>query len=162
MNSAMLSAVGTRGRRLCLVAIVAGLFASLCNAAETKIYLEIKVIPGEVTDKGYEKQIPVLSYSLDLAAPGGPSLTIVKPVDSSSPVIVGFVATGTLIDRAILREVQSTNGKTDTKKTIDMRDVLISSYQTGGSSGGIPTESVSFTFAKVSIKYQDPGKKGGT
>jgi type VI protein secretion system component Hcp len=162
MNSTMSSVFGARVRLLSLVAIVAGLFASPCNAAETKIYLEIKEIPGEVTDKGYGNQIPVLSYSLDLAAPGGATLTIVKPLDSSSPVLLGFANTGTLIDRAIVREVQSTNGKIDTKKTIDLRDVIISNYQTGGSSGGIPTESLSLNFAKLSIKYQDPGKKGGT
>ena len=62
MNLMALSIEGSRARFLALVAIVACLLGVHCNAADTKIYLEIKGISGDVTDRGYENQIAVVSY----------------------------------------------------------------------------------------------------
>jgi type VI secretion system secreted protein Hcp len=46
---------------------------------------------------------------------------------------------------------------------IKMQDVLISSYQTGGSEGGdlVPTDQVSFNFAKIDVTYK-PQKPDGS
>jgi type VI secretion system secreted protein Hcp len=44
-----------------------------------------------------------------------------------------------------------------------MNDVLISSYQTGGSEGAdvVPTDQVSFNFAKIDVMYK-PQKADGS
>jgi type VI secretion system secreted protein Hcp len=164
MNLMMSLATGSRVRCLALVAIVAGLLGFPGSAAETKIYLDIPGVSGDVTDRGYQNQIEIISYSYVLDLNGGGSMTVVKYADSSSPSLFALTIAGTILKRATLRDVLvGSDGKVDTKRTIDLRDVLISSYQTGGSGGGeIPTESVTFNFAKVSVHYNDPGKKGGT
>ena len=74
--------------------------------------------------------------------------------------IVGVVqaTAGEAIRRATLRVVESTDGKKDSKLTIDLRDVLISSVQVTGNSTGGPLESVSMNFAKINQKYQSGDK----
>lgn len=163
MNLMAWSVEGSRARFLARVAFVAGLVGVLSNAADTKLYLEIKGVSGDVTDRGYENQIAVLSYDLAPAPDGGGSITLTKYVDSSSPILALFVATGEAIRRAILRVVQSTDGKKkDSKLTIDMRDVFVSSMQlSGNSTVGGPLESVSMNFAKMKVNYPDNDKKRG-
>jgi type VI secretion system secreted protein Hcp len=161
MNLMTLSVEGSRARLLVLAAIVACLLGVNSYAADTKIYLEIKGIPGDVTDRRYEDQIAVTSYSLTPEPAGGGSLSITKPVDSSSSILSAFAAAGEAIKRAILRVVQSTNGKTKVKTTINFDDVIISSYQlSGNSTGELPMESVTLNYAKVTTKYLQQEKKG--
>ena len=47
--------------------------------------------------------------------------------------------------------------------TIKFQDVLVSSYQTGGSEGGdnVPTDQVSFNFVKIDVEYK-PQKADGS
>ena len=160
MNLMTLSIEGSRARLLALVAIVACLLGVHCNAADAKIYLEMKGVPGDVTDRGYENQIAVVSYSVTLAPVGGGSITLLKHVDSSSSILDLFSAAGEAIKRAILRVVASTDGKSDSKLTIDMRDVFISGFQvSGNTTGGIQLETMSLSFTKVDISYSDKGGK---
>lgn len=161
MNLMTLSIEGSRARFLARLAFVAALLGVLSNAADTKLYLEIKGVAGDVTDRKYEGQIAVLSYDLTPAPGGGGSMTLTKYVDSSSPILTLLAATGEAIRRAILRGVESTDGKKDSKLTIDMRDVLISSVHISGNSTGGPLESVSMNFAKMTQKYQSEDKKKG-
>jgi hypothetical protein len=85
MNLMTLCMEGSRANFLSLVAIVACLLGVPCSAADTKIYLEMNGIPADATDRGYEKQIAVVSYNVTLAPAGGGSMTLTKNVDSSSP-----------------------------------------------------------------------------
>src|SRR5688500_1408948 len=161
MNLTSLSIGSSRARFLTLVAIVACLFGVPCNTADTRIYLEIKGVPGDVTDRPYQTQIAVVSYELPPLPAGGGSMTLTKHVDSSSSILALFAATGEAIKRAILRVVQVSDGKTESKLTIDMRNVLISSYQVGGNStDGVPVESVGINFAKMDQHYRSHDKKG--
>jgi type VI secretion system secreted protein Hcp len=47
--------------------------------------------------------------------------------------------------------------------TIKFQDVLVSTYQTGGSEGGnvVPTDQVSFNFVKIDVEYR-PQKADGS
>ena len=161
MNLMTLSVEGSRARFLARVACVAGLLGVLSNAADTKIYLEIKGVAGDVTDRPYQNQIAVQSYDITAAPGGGGSMSLIKYVDSSSPILTLLATAGEAIRRATLRVVESTDGKKDSKLTIDLRDVLISSVQVTGNSTGGPLESVSMNFAKMNQKYQSGDKKGG-
>ena len=113
-----------------------------------------------MTDRGYENQIAVLSYDLAPAPSGGGSISLTKYVDSSSPILTFLAAAGEAIRRAILRVVEPSDGKKDSKPTIDMRDVVITSVQVSGNNTGGPVESVSMNFAKMNQKYQSEDKKG--
>jgi type VI protein secretion system component Hcp len=115
---------------------------------------------GDVTDRRYENQIAIVSYDLTAAPGGAGSMTVIKHVDSASPILTLLAASGDAIRRAILRVVESTDGKRDSKLTIDMRDVLISSVQITGNNTGMPLESVSMNFAKMKRAYNGEDKKG--
>ena len=43
-----------------------------------------------------------------------------------------------------------------------MSDVLVSSFQTGGSGGGdvVPTDQISLNFAKIEVEYKEQDTKG--
>ena len=162
MNFVTLSVDGSRARFLALVAIVACLLALSCNAADTKIYLDIREAPGDVIDRGYKNQIAVVSYGVTVTPSGAGSLSLIKILDSSSPALTLFASSGTVIRKAVVSEVQITDGKKDSKKTIDLRDVFISSYQvTGNTTGGLPLESLSLNFARIEIDYSPKDKKKG-
>ena len=160
MNPMMLPVEGSRARSLLRVAFLAGLLGVLSNAADTKIYLDINGVEGDVTDRRYKNQIAVLSYDLVSAPGGGGSMTVSKPVDSSSPILTLLAASGEAVRRAILRVIESSDGKKDTKLTIDMREVLISSVQVSGNNTGAPLETVSMNFAKMKKAFHGEDKKG--
>ena len=45
---------------------------------------------------------------------------------------------------------------------VTMSDILVSSFQTGGSGGGdiIPTDQISLNFAKIEIEYKEQNAQG--
>jgi len=83
-------------------------------------------------------------------------LNVQKHFDECSPALFGAVTTGKHIPTVSLVQ----QDKKSTVMTVTLTDVLISSYQIGGSQGGgDPQESVSFTFAKVCINDVSSGKQ---
>jgi type VI secretion system secreted protein Hcp len=83
-------------------------------------------------------------------------LHIVKTVDQSSPNLFKACATGRHFPIVKLTVRKAGGG---TSLTITMDNVLISSYQTGGSSSGDrPTESLSLNFTKIEFQYTKQGK----
>ena len=80
----------------------------------------------------------------------------------SSPKLFGACATGEHIADAILH-IRKAGGEQQVFVEWKFTDILISSYQTGGSAGGspLPTDQVSFNFTKLEMEYK-PQKKDGT
>jgi type VI protein secretion system component Hcp len=117
----------------------------------TKVYLDIKGIPGEVTDPGFEGQIEVLAYSgTTTGGPGEMSLT--KPIDSSSPALFLLVATGELLKAATLTAVQTVNGTIASSMRLDMQNVLITSVAHAGD-----TEALTLSFQGSKVKTKNGG-----
>jgi type VI secretion system secreted protein Hcp len=142
-------------------------------------FLKLTGIEGESTAKGMEKQIEVYSFSWGASNPstvgsgsGGhgagkvsvSSLNIMKKSEKSSPKLFMACCRGDHIDEGVLT-LRKATGEGGQKEflTYKLSDVMVDSIQWSGSTGGddTPTESLSLSFAKIEISYQQQDTKGG-
>jgi type VI secretion system secreted protein Hcp len=85
----------------------------------------------------------------------------VMHLNRSSPLLAKACATGQHIKSATLTTRKAGKGQQE-YLIYKFYDLLISSYQTGGSSESVnPTDQVSFNFSKVEMEYR-PQKPDGT
>lgn len=161
---------------------MADIFAlQYADAAQVDYFLKVDGIEGESTHPNHGNEIEVLSWSWGVSNSGSFSggggggagkasfsdISITKTLDKSSPKLFLATASGEHIKEVKLAGSTTLSpDKKDTKSQdyyiITLTDVIISSYQTGGSSGDVvPTESVSFNFAKIKVEYK-PQKPDGT
>ena len=139
------------------------------------IFAKIGDIKGESTDDKHKDEIDVLSYSWGvtqtgtLAFGGGAGagkaqfsdFNFTTNVSKASPSLFLSCASGQHIKDATITVRKAGKGQQE-YLILKMTDVLISSYQTGGSSGAEsrPTESVSMAFAKVEFTYKPQNEDG--
>lgn len=140
-------------------------------------YLKLGDIDGESKDAGLEKWIQVESWSLGAsngasASHGGglaagkvslQDLHFTMKMSSASSKIFLAVASGKHYDTAELRCRKNTGGETpEDFVKIKMSDVMVSSWQTGGSAHGdeLPTEQISLAFTKYQMEYFEQDGKG--
>jgi type VI secretion system secreted protein Hcp len=139
-------------------------------------FLVIDGIQGESTDAAHAKSIEVLSFSwgmtqTGISSPGGgggagkvnlQDVHFVKFVDKATTQLMLHCATGKHIPKATLYVRDTRNKASLDYLIIVLEDVLISSYQVSGNTGGDdrPTESLSLNFAKVKAQYFSQGAKG--
>lgn len=135
-------------------------------------YLEIEGIPGESVEKGFKDYIDVESFSWGVTqsgttgsgAGGGAGkatfqdLSFTTRVSRASPNLMIACATGQHIKEATLI-ARKAGDKAQTFLTIRMEDLLVSSYQTGGSGSDpsadtFPMDSVSLNFARIRFEYR--------
>jgi type VI secretion system secreted protein Hcp len=142
--------------------------------AAFEIFLKLDGVEGESIDAKHPKEIEVLSFSHGLSMPpplpggggGGKAsfsdFNITKLVDKSTPILFLKCAQGAHINEALLVLRQSGASGFEFYK-IKLTDVLITSVQTSGSSGGDnrPVESISLNFTKIEWTYV-PQKADGT
>jgi type VI secretion system secreted protein Hcp len=145
--------------------------------AVTDMFLKIEGIEGESKDSKHGKEIDVLSWSWGASNTaaghegGGHGAGKVAMQDFSfsmhlnkaSTKLLEHCATGKHIKKAILT-CRKAGGKAPLEfLKYTMTDIVVSSYQTGGSGGGdiVPVESISLNFAEVKIEY-DEQKQDGT
>jgi len=138
------------------------------------MFLKLDGVEGESIDAKHPKEIEALSFSQGLSTPpplpggggGGKAsfsdFNITKLVDKSTPILFLKCAQGAHIEEALLVLRQSGANGFEFYK-IKLTDVLITSVQTSGSSGGDnrPTESISLNFTKIEWTYV-PQKADGT
>lgn len=140
-------------------------------------FLSVDGIAGESTDSKHTAWIEILSYSMGVsqsvstsASTGGArsgercdhgDFTIMKVLDKASPSLFLTCCEGTHIATVTLQLCRATGSKQQYME-FKMEDVLITSYQPSGSSGGeIPVESVSFNYAKITLTYTPTDEKTG-
>jgi type VI secretion system secreted protein Hcp len=150
------------------VALAAGVLSAPCATADFEMYLKIPDIVGTDIPKG---EIDVLSWSWGIsqnkASPnvrspisGEPcieGMILTKYVDKATGGIIMASAVGTQLGSAQLgvREVDSQNN-TIRELTIDLFNVLISSYKTGSSDDeDFPTEEVTFNYSEAEWTYTE-------
>lgn len=136
-------------------------------------FLAIDGIEGESTDASHPKTIEIESWSFGetqsstISGGGGGAGKVsmqdfhfvTKTVDKSSPKLFLAGATGEHIKDATLYVRKA--GSSSDYLVIKLTDILVSSYQTGGSGGSdIPTESVSLNFAKIQVSYTGMDAEG--
>jgi type VI secretion system secreted protein Hcp len=140
----------------------------------TDYFLKLTDIEGESAQGGHENEIDLLSWSWGesnsgSAAQGGGSgsgkvnmqdFSFSMKISKASPKLLKACATGTHIDEGVLT-CRRAGKDPQPYLTIKFTECLVSSFQTGGSSGDeIPTDSISLNFAKIEYSYS-PQKKGG-
>ena len=143
--------------------------------AQVDYFLKIDGVEGESTDAKHKGEIDIMSFSWGatqtgtFAFGGGGGAGKVQfqdfhftsSVSKASPTLMLKCATGEHIKSATLTCRNA--GETQQEfMHIKFEDVLVSSYQSGGSQGGgVPTDQMSLNFAKVTFDYQ-PQKPDGT
>lgn len=142
--------------------------------AAVDYFLKIKDIPGESQDKGHKNEIDLLSWSWGESNSGShgggggggagkvmmQDFNFTMHVNKASPKLFLACATGQHIPEATLVCRKAGKEQQEYLK-VKFTDLLVSSYQTGGSSGQVvPVEQISLNFAKIEISYA-PQKPDG-
>ena len=134
------------------------------------------VVKGESKQEAYEDQIEILSFSWGVSNAGGFSygggggvskanlqdLSVSCRQCAASVKIMQYCAGGKHIDDALLTCLKSAGDKQDKYMTYKLTDVIVSSYQSGGSGDDMPIESMSLNFAKIEFEFFTQDDKGVT
>jgi len=138
--------------------------------AASDYLLEIDGIKGESSDAMHPGAIEIESFSWGATNPGDTSvgglsftdLRITTKIGKASPQLMLACATRNRISKATLYIRRPGETKEEYYK-VEMADVLVSSYQSSGSSMSTsgetdsrPTEEVAFYYNKVSVLFTDP------
>lgn len=136
-------------------------------------FLKVDGIAGESTDSKHKDEIDVLSWSwgeshAGSAGSGGgggagkvqmQDLHVTTNMSKASPALMLACASGQHIKSAILSGRRGGKGALEFL-TFSLSDVLVSSYQTGGTAAEPPVDAVSLNFAKIQIEYKQLGPAG--
>jgi type VI secretion system secreted protein Hcp len=122
-------------------------------------FLKLDGVQGESLGKGHEKEIDVFSWSFGASQPAMSALgggggvgkvsvhdiTVTKQVDKSSTTLFLNCCNGAHIKEATITSRKAGGDQQDFMK-VKLTDILISSYNLGGSHGDTtPTESITLT-----------------
>jgi type VI secretion system secreted protein Hcp len=142
--------------------------------AAVDFFLKFDGIKGESADAKHKDEIDIESWSWGethsgAARPGGAragkvamqDFHFVMRLNSASPGLMKACATGQHIKMATLSARKAGKDQQD-YLTFKFHDVLVSSFQTGGSEHAdvVPTEQVSFNFAKIEVEYKQQKPDG--
>jgi len=138
-------------------------------------FLKLDGIDGESKDHKHKGEIELQSWSFGSsnagshAAGGGGGAGKVSMQDfhfvmntsKASPKLFLACATGEHIKKAVLITRKAGTEQQEYMK-VTFTDLLVSSYQTGGSAhgGDIPTEQISLNFAKIEFEYKEQKPDG--
>jgi len=138
-------------------------------------FLKIDGIPGESTDAKHKDEIDLVGWSWgeansgkhDSGGGGGAGkvqmqdFTFSMRINKASPKLFLACASGLHIKEALLTCRKAGKDQQEYLK-IKFSDLLISTYQTGGSTGQeVPVEQISFNFSKIEQSYAPQNEKGG-
>jgi type VI secretion system secreted protein Hcp len=162
-------------RKIFLVCLVAAVFVSTASFSQSfSMYLTIDGIEGSSTSARYKNAIDILSYSTGLSScpestvKGGKTckpvitdLNVMLSMDKAIiPLKMGLLQGKVFANADMVLEVGGTKPFVFMK--IHMEDVVISSIQESGSTGGDsrPTVSGSFSFGRVAWQYIEQSADG--
>jgi type VI secretion system secreted protein Hcp len=139
-------------------------------------FLKVDGVDGETTRKGYEKAIPVISFSwggsnpatLGVLGGGGggkgslSGLNVMKKADATSPKFYQKCMEGEHIAKASLTLLKAGGKEAVDFIKYELENVFIDSVQYSGAEGGddTPTESISISFGKLTYTYTPQNKDG--
>ena len=137
-------------------------------------FIKIDGVTGESVVKDHEGEIDLLAWSWGMTqsgtthiGTGGGSgkvnvqdLTFTHRVDSSTPTMIQACCSGKHFDSALL-VIQKAGEKPLAYVKLELKNVIITSVQTGSSSGEESlTEQVTLNFNELNYKYQPQDKTG--
>ena len=144
--------------------------------AAVDYFLKVGDLKGESEDAEFKEHIQIESFSFGetqsgtqgFGGGGGAGKVqmqdfhFVMKLNSASPFLFDACAQGEHFKKATLHCRKAGKGQ-QVFLIWEMEDVLVSSYQTGGSGGGdiVPIDQVSLSFGKISIDYKKQKKDGG-
>lgn len=140
-------------------------------------FLKIDTVKGESQDAKHRDEIDVLSWSWGETQPAGSrsvggaasasriqfrDVSITTKLNKASPVLLEACATGMHYPQAVLTARKAGKGQMDFYM-MKFYDVVVTSYQSGGSATGneAPIDQFTFNFGKVEIEYK-PQKADGS
>ena len=142
-------------------------------------FLKISTIPGECSDHKHEAWIQILSFnhgvsqtSSGSASSGGgrsaercdhQDFAVVKTLDKASPKLGLACCNGEHLSEMKVELCRATGDKQKYMEWV-FKDVIVSSYSTGGAAQGgetLPVEEVTFNYGKVEWIYTDSDHKTG-
>lgn len=143
------------------------------SAAATDMFLKMSGIDGESKDTAHRNEIDVLSWSWGMSQSGGfqtggrdtgkvnmQDLSLTKYVDKSSTDLMTHCCSGKHIPEAKLT-VRKAGEKPMEYLKITMKDVMVTSISTGGSSNDDRlTENVTLNFTEMKVEYQEFDESG--
>lgn len=143
--------------------------------ANVDYFLKIKGIEGESADSKHKNELDIESWSWGETQAGSHAygggggagkvsmqdFNFVMRVNKASPKLLLACASGEHIGEALLTCRKAGKEQQEYLK-IKFTDLLISSFQTGGSNGDvIPVDQISLNFAKIEYEYYPQNEKGG-
>jgi type VI secretion system secreted protein Hcp len=139
-------------------------------------FLKIDGIPGESSDDKYKDWIEVLSYNWKVRQPasytassaGGATteranfsdFKVVKRIDKATPKLALVCADGTHI-KEINIDLCRASGDKIKYMEYKLSNCIVSSISTGGSSGGEPSETLTFNYGKIEWTYTRQRRSDG-
>jgi type VI secretion system secreted protein Hcp len=139
------------------------------------MFLKIDGIKGESQDHTHSAEMQIQSWSWGETNVGSGTLGggigsgkvsmqdfhFVIDYGTHSPLLFKACAVGTHIPNAMLT-CRKAGGEQQEYLTWKFTDIIISSYQTGGSSNGgeLPTDQCSFNFSKIEMSYKEQKADG--
>lgn len=142
--------------------------------AAVDYFLKIDGIPGESADSKHKGEIDLESFSwgatnsgsMSYAGGGGSGKTshqdfhFVMRTSKASPKLMEACSTGQHIKKAVLT-CRKAGKEQQEFLVINLEDLLVSSFQTGGSHGEIiPMDQVSLNYAKITMEYKEQKADG--
>jgi type VI secretion system secreted protein Hcp len=143
--------------------------------AAVDYFLKIKGIDGEATDKTHKGEIELESWSWGESNAGSHAhgsgggagkvamqdFHFVMKINKASPKLFLACASGEHIPDAVLTCRKAGKDQQEFFK-VKFSDLLISSFQTGGSAHGdvVPTDQISFNFSKIEFDYKEQKADG--
>jgi type VI secretion system secreted protein Hcp len=140
-------------------------------------FVKIKDIDGESTDSQHAAWIEALSYSFGVSNSSSPAsavgggttersnfqdISITKFLDKASPKLMFHCASGKHLQEVEIHFMKAVGEKQEKALEIKLFDVVISSYNLGGSRGdGLPTDSFSLSYGKIAETYYQLNNKTG-
>ena len=144
----------------------------------TNYFMKIKEIPGESTDKDHKGDYEIMSFSHGVSQPtsasrstaGGATVercfhqdfSVTKYIDVGSPDLNLYCCQGKPIEEIVITcyRADAAGDKPIDYMEYTLSDCIVSSISIGGGGGDMPTESITFNYAKIIWKYI-PQKEGG-
>lgn len=151
----------------------------IAHAAAVDYFLKIEGVDGESTDDSHRGEIEINSFSwgasqagieqMSFAGAGGGrgvgkvsvhDISITKSVDKATPVLMLSSAVGTHYPRVVLSVRKAGGDQQQEYFKVTLTDVMVSSYQLGGSQGTVPTDNFSLNFSKIEFEYRPQSADG--
>ena len=142
------------------------------------IYLDHETIDGNVTAAGYEKHIKIESFQFgvgrgismeagnmsnrEATRPSLSEVVLGHKTDTSAVALFKEAVTGAAGKKVVIKFVQTGAADLVEYMTYTLYDTLVSGYSISAEGDGDPYETVSLSYAKIEVQYNDFDKNNAS